>query len=84
MSEFRATAQRCFSEASSVLREIKSELNNWNDSKSVTVKEYVENARRSFQLVCDAAGNVDVDIQKMREIADKVENISRKTTGNGI
>jgi len=84
MSEFRATAQRCFSESSSILREIKSELNNWNDPRSVTVKDYVENSRRSFQLVCDAAGNVDTDIQKMREIADKVESISRKTTGNGI
>ena len=84
MSEFRVVAQRCFSESSGILREIKSELNNWNDSRAVTVKDYVENSRRSFQLVCDAAGSVESDIQKMREIADKVENISRKTTGNGI
>lgn len=84
MSEFRAVAQRCFSEASGILREIKSELNNWNDSRAVTVKEYVDSSRRSFQLVCDTAGKVDTNIQKMREIADKVESISRKTTGNGI
>ncbi len=82
MSEFRAVAQRCFSESSSILREIRSELNNWNDSRSVSVKEYVGNSRKSFQLVCDAAGNVDTDIQKMREIADKVTKIAEKEVGN--
>ena len=84
MSEFRTVAHRCFEVSSNILREIRSELNNWNDSKSVTVKEYVESSRRSFQLVCDAAGKVETNIQKMREIADKVESISRKTVGDGI
>ena len=84
MSEFRSTATRCFSEASGILREIRLELNNWNDSRATVVKEFVENSRKSFQLVCDAASQVDDDIKKMREIADKVESISRKTTGYGF
>lgn len=84
MSEFRSAISGCFSEASNILSGLRSELNNWNDSKSMVVKEQVENDRRSFQLVCDASKLVEEDIRKMREIADKVESISRKTVGDGF
>lgn len=84
MSEFKSAVSGCFSEASSILSSLKSELNNWNDSKATVVKEQVENDRRSFQMVCDASKFVEDDIRKMREIADKVESISRKTVGNGF
>lgn len=84
MSKLRSAVSQCFSEASSILSSLKSELNNWNDSKAIIVKEQVENDRRSFQMVCDAYKIVENDINRIYEVADKVESISRKTVGNGF
>lgn len=78
MSKLKSAVSECFLEASSILSTLKSELNNWNDSKAIIVREQVENDRRSFQMVCDAYKVVEDDIRKISEIADKVESISRK------
>lgn len=68
----------CFSEASSVLGGINSELANWNDDKAIPVKDYIGKVKTSFQTVCDTAKSVEEHIKKMQESADKVERITRK------
>ena len=78
MSSFRSTTRNCFSEASSVLSGIKSELSNWNDDKAIPVKDYIEKIKNGFQTVCNMINSVEEHIKKMQESADKVERITRK------
>lgn len=84
MSQFKTTIQSCLKDVRAVLASLRLELNNWNDDKSTVVKAEVERNNRTFQLVCDAAIKVEADIKKMEESVDKVENISRKISNNGI
>lgn len=84
MSDFASVMSGCAQETTNVFSIINSEFNNWNDEKATLIKGQIDNSKRAFQSVFEAARMLEGDIKKMQETANKVEEISRKTVGNDL
>lgn len=74
MSDFASVMSGCGQEATNVFSIINSEFNNWNDEKATIVKGEIENSKRAFQSVFEAARMLESDIKKMQETAYRVED----------
>lgn len=77
-SDFNIAARGCFQEASAIFQSIDCEFAQWQDSNGQNAKNIVDGERKQFQTVIEEARTVKSALHEIEELAENIENISRK------